>query len=83
MSQTVRRGRDDPPVGLVRNEGIDVAAFQAVAGQNFLAKFGLLADGKLEHRLPVLMNVVHPLLHRLLGGGMKASAARHVERTSA
>ena len=65
------------------NEGIDVAAFQAVASEDFFAKLGLLADGELEHRLAVLMNVVHPLLDRFLGGGMKASAARHVERATA
>ena len=83
MSQSIRGGGDDPAVGLVGNEGIDVTALQSVAGQDLLAEFGLFADGELENRLPVLMDVVHPLVHRFLGGGMEASAAGHVERTTA
>src|SRR5260221_8269986 len=75
-------GHDDPTVGLVGNESIDVVALQAVAGKDFLAHLGLLADSKFEHRLSILMDEVHPLFYSFLAGGMQAPSGRHVERTT-
>ena len=39
-----------------------------------------LAHGELEDRLAVLLDVVHPLLDRLVRGRVQAAARRHLER---
>ena len=71
QSQPVGGGGDDSAVGLVGNESIDVAPLQTIASQDFLAQFSLFADSELEHRLAILMNVVHALVHGFRGGGMR------------
>ncbi len=51
----------------MRNESIDIAAFDAISLQNLFAKIGHLAHCVLEDRLPVLMNVVHLFFHGFVG----------------
>src|SRR5215468_3278725 len=58
-AESVSGGHDDSAIRLVRDEGVDVAAFQAVAFQNFLTEFGLLAHGEFEDGLAVLVDVMH------------------------
>ena len=64
----------------MRNKSIDVASLQPITLQQLLAKLGLLAHRELEDRLPILVDIVHLLLHRVVGGGIQAAAARHVQR---
>ena len=43
----------------MRDEGVNVGTFEAIAFQQLQAGFGLLSHGELEDLLAVLMNVVH------------------------
>src|SRR5580700_10851901 len=69
-------------VGLMGNEGIDVSALQPIALEESLADFGHFADGVLEHRSAVLVDVMHPLVDGFVARGMQAAASGHVQRTS-
>src|SRR3984893_6607365 len=67
----------------MRNECIDVRSFETITAKQLLADFSLLAHGKLKDLLPILMDVVHFLVDRLMGGGMETAAGRHVEGAGA
>src|SRR5258708_39508260 len=67
----------------MRNECIDIRSFETITAKQLLADFGLLAHGKLKDLLPILMNVVHFLVDRLVGRGMETAPGRHVEEASA
>src|SRR5437870_7073281 len=82
QAQPLRRCRNDALVGLVGNERLDVATLQTVALEQFFAEFGLLSYGIFEHRLTVLVNVMHLLVYRLMTRRMQTAAAGHVERTT-
>src|SRR5580693_1200166 len=64
------------------NEGIDVSALQPIALEESLADFGHFADGVLEHRSAVLVDVMHPLVNGFVARGVQAAASGHVQRTS-
>src|SRR5579871_1097592 len=61
------------------NKRIDIGTFQAVALKQLLAKFSLFTNRELEDLLPVLMDIMHLLLHGINRGWIQAAAARHVE----
>src|SRR5260370_12999254 len=67
----------------MRNECIDIRSFETITAKQLLADFSLLAHGKLKDLLPILMNVVHFLVDRLVGRGMETAPGRHVEEASA
>ena len=64
------------------NEAIDFARLHAISLQQFLANIRHLSNGKLEDRLPVLLNVMHLLVYGFVRRWMQAASARHVKRTS-
>ncbi len=77
------RGLDDPPVRLVRHEQIDVGRGQAVAIEQPARDLLGLAHRELEHRLPVLLDVVQTLIDRLVRRRLQAAARGHAERGAA
>src|SRR5882762_3839253 len=66
----------------MRNECIDVRSFETITAKQLLADFSLLAHGKLKDLLPILMDVVHFLVDRLMGRGMETAPGRHVQEAS-
>src|SRR4029077_8220196 len=83
QTEPVRSSGNDSPVGLVRNEHVDIPGLQSIAFKNLLAQLDLLANCKFEYRLPVLVNIVHFLVDGLVSRGMKTSAAGHIQRAAA
>ena len=63
----------------MRNECLDVARFQPISLEEFLTQFRLLAYRVLENRLPILMDIVHLLIHSFVRRRMQAAASGHVE----
>src|SRR5205814_4797403 len=82
QSQPVCCGGNNSPIGLMRNEGVNITSLQAIALKNLFANFCLLADRELEYCLAVLVNIMHLFVHRFVSGGMQASPTRHVKGTS-
>ena len=76
--QPVRGRHDDAAVGLVGNEQGHVTAFEAVAREHRLRGLRHLADSVLEYRLPILMHVMHLLVHGLMAGRIAAASAGHI-----
>src|SRR5712692_4857204 len=56
-----------------------VTTFQSVSLQDGLANLDHFTHSKFEHRLSILVDVVHFLVHRLVRGWVQASASRHVQ----
>src|SRR5581483_10119501 len=83
QAQALRGGGDDELVGLMWNEHINVAALQIVALEQTLADVGLFAYRELKYRLAILVNVMHFLVHGLVGGRIEATAAGHIKSTAA
>src|SRR5687768_13527787 len=77
------RGEDDAAVGLVRDEQIDVMGPDAVPIEDAPAGLLGVADGKLEHRLAVLLDVVLAARDGLRRCGQAAAASGHAQRRSA
>src|ERR1019366_10331011 len=61
----------------------NIRSFEAVAFEQLQTGFGLLAHGKLEDLLAVLVNVVHLLIDSFTRGRIEAATAGHIEKTAA
>src|SRR5262249_49655061 len=77
------RRHDDPAVGLVRDEQIDVVRSEPVPVEQAAPDLLGLAHRELEHRLPVLLHVVQALVDGLVGRGPAAATGGHAQRPSA
>src|SRR5947208_5157959 len=79
QADALGRRLDDPEIRLVRDEERHVVGREAVAGENALGALGEHAHRDLEHLGALHLRVVHPLVDRLVRGGVARAAPRHVE----
>ena len=82
-AEALRGGLDDPLVGLVRHEQIEIGPRDAVAVHQAPTHFLVLAHGEDEHALPVLMDVMQALVDRLVRRGQLGTACRHAQGRAA
>ncbi len=83
-AELFRRRQDDAAVGLVRDErGRDDPALAPLRSSRRRARFLGVPHRKLEHRLPVLLHVVEPLVDGVVRRRAEAAAARHAQRRAA
>ena len=65
------------------NEASQLRAGDIVARQDLGRDLQHLAHGKLVDRLPVLVDVVHLLVHGLVAGGIEAAAGLQIQHLRA
>jgi hypothetical protein len=83
IPQPFRGGRDDAPVGLVRNHDLHVFGRQFAAVEKLAAGIVHLADGELEHGLSVLFDAMQVVVYGIHGRRHAAAAGGHLERVAA
>src|SRR5204863_4112798 len=74
---------DDAAIRLMRDEEIDLARLDAIAIENAPRGFLGVAHRELEHGRPILLDVVHPLLDRVLRRRPQAAARGHAQGAAA
>ena len=74
------RGFDDPQVGLMRHQQVDLVGRDAGPGERLVAGVGHGEHGGLEHLAPRHLHVVGPLADDLLADRIGRAAARPVEQ---
>src|SRR5712692_8143186 len=79
-AELLGRRLDDPAVGLMRDEEIDVAGRPAVALQDPPRDLLGLPHRELEDGLPVLFHVMQALIDRVVRRRLETASCRHAER---
>ena len=79
-ARVLRRGLDDPEVGLVRHQQVDLVRGHAGAGQRLVAGLGHREHRGLEHLAAGHLHEVGAIADHLLADGIGGAAARTVEQ---
>src|SRR4030095_13256916 len=74
--EALHRRLDDPEVGLMRDEEVEVVGGEAVAGEDALGGLAEHAHRHLEHLVALHLRVVHSLVHPLVGRGLPRGSWR-------
>src|SRR5262249_44279009 len=70
-------------IRLMRDEEIDLARLDAVALEDSHGRLLRVAHGELEHGRAILLDIVKPLIDRVVRRGPQAAARWHTERVAA
>src|SRR4051812_10699055 len=75
------RGRlDDPDVGLMRDEQVNIVGTHSGSTKGFIARLGHCEDRRLEHLTAGHLHVVRPLAHDPLADWIRGTTAGAVEQ---
>ena len=82
-TQSLGSTLDDPSIGLVRHEQVNVAGGDVVLPKNSLTDLHRFSHRKLEDRGAILLNVVQTLINRFVRRRPQAPTRRHTQRVPA